>query len=492
MPEIKKPKLAELSRSDRGTLMAKALIETMIENPDEILSARGTGQLRIYKDLLRDDQVKSCFEQRRTAITKAEWTIEPASESAEDLAIAKWITEELTRLKFDALTDKMLYARHYGYAVAETIPKVINGKLTFRDILVRDRSRFVFDENNKLRLRTELGKTIPMNDENFWVFSVGADHDDNPYGEGLAHALYWPVFFKRNGIKFWMIFLEKFSMPTAVAKLNHQQMNDPEAKAMALDVIDAIQADSGVVMPEDFIIELIEAKRSGTADYQVLKDSMDKAISKIILSQTMTTDDGSSNSQAQVHKGVKDDVIKADADLICESFNTIIARLVVWNYPNAKAPTVIRRTEPPEDLVQRAERDKKIGELGYEPTEEYITETYGAGWKKKENPLPPTANGVPAMGAEFAEVTQLTRERISHRQDQQSIADAAEYLGTKYHEMYGERVEKLMAFMEETDDVETFKKHLNDMLAEPASEKTAEFIEKASFYSRLMGVFKGK
>jgi phage gp29-like protein len=280
-------------------------------------------------------------------------------------------------------------------------------------------------------------------------------------------------------------------MPTAVAKLNRAQMDSAKDKAMALDVIDAIQADSGVVMPEDFVVELIEATRSGTADYQVLKDSMDKAISKIILSQTMTTDDGSSNSQAQVHKGVKDDVIKADADLICESFNEIIERLVAWNFPNAKAPRIKRHTEPKADLVTQAERDNKIINLGFEPTQEYIEETYGAGWKKKETPLPPTGQ-LPAMGAEFAEVTALTQERIGHRQDQQSIADAAEFLSSKYKEMYGERVEKIMAFMEETDDHETVKKHLNELLAEPASEKTAEFIEKASFYSRLMGLFKSK
>ncbi|USE35242.1 DUF935 domain-containing protein [Endozoicomonas sp. SCSIO W0465] len=44
------------------------------------------------------------------------------------------------------------------------------------------------------------------------------------------------------------------------------------------------------------IIELIEAARSGTADYDALCQRMDKAISKVILSQTMTTDDGSSRS----------------------------------------------------------------------------------------------------------------------------------------------------------------------------------------------------
>nr|WP_306670755.1 MULTISPECIES: DUF935 family protein [unclassified Endozoicomonas] len=83
---------------------------------------------------------------------------------------------------------------------------------------------------------------------------------------------------------------------------------------------------------------MIEAARSGTADYDVLCQRMDKAISKVILSQTMTTDDGSSHSQAEVHQEVARSVIKSDADLVCESLNQqVIKWLTEWNFPNANA-----------------------------------------------------------------------------------------------------------------------------------------------------------
>jgi hypothetical protein len=52
-----------------------------------------------------------------------------------------------------------------------------------------------------------------MPERKFWTFSAGAATDDEPYGLGLGHFLYWPVFFKRNDIKFWLIFLEKFAAP---------------------------------------------------------------------------------------------------------------------------------------------------------------------------------------------------------------------------------------------------------------------------------------
>jgi phage gp29-like protein len=117
----------------------------------------------------------------------------------------------------------------------------------------------------------------------------------------LAHHLYWPVFFKRNGMKYWAVFLEKFGQSTPAARLPQGQMNDESLKQKALEALQAIQVDSGVLIPDGVIIELIEAARSGTADYQGLIDKMDAAISKIVLSQTMTTDNGSSRSQAEVH-----------------------------------------------------------------------------------------------------------------------------------------------------------------------------------------------
>jgi phage gp29-like protein len=60
-----------------------------------------------------------------------------------------------------------------------------------------------------------------------------------------------------------------------------------------------------MMVPEGMMVELIEASRSGTADYSGFADHLDSAIAKVILSQTMTTDNGSSRSQAEVHSGVK-------------------------------------------------------------------------------------------------------------------------------------------------------------------------------------------
>lgn len=485
-----KPTLGEIAQADHGILMSKAYTHMLMENPDSVLQQRGR-DMRLYDELLRDDQVKPCFQQRRLAVTQSEWDVEPASESSEDKAAAEFIKEQLNSRNFDDITDKMLFGVFYGYSVAECLWAYDGNRIVIDDIKVRDRSRFKFDLEGNLRLiNINHPNGMPLPEKKFWVFSAGADHSDNPYGMGLAHYLYWPTFFKRNGIKFWLIFLEKFGMPTAAAKLPPGQAQDPIEREKALQALDAIQSDSGVVIPDNVIIELIEAARSGTADYNALCQRMDKAISKVILSQTMTTDDGSSRSQAEVHQEVQEAVIKSDADLICESFNQqVVTWLTEWNFPNATPPRVWRKTEPEEDLMARAERDNKISTLGYEPTEDYIRETYGEGWKKKEaSPLPPMGAGAPELPPEFSEITSLTQKRASHRADMQSLVDAAEYLGTKYQAMYGKRVEQLLNYLEETDDVATFRQKLVEMMKEPPADEAVDTVRNASFFGRLMGL----
>ena len=442
--------------------------------------------------MLRDDQVKSTFQQRRAAVTRCEWEVKPAG--AADRAAADFIRDQVRTLDWDQRTDQMLYGVYYGYAVAELMWRLEDGKVGIDSIRVRDRGRFQFDLDYRLRLvdhHHPEGLLLP--ERKFWVFSSGASTTDNPYGLGLAHSLYWPVFFKRSDIKFWLIFLEKFGMPTAAGRLPGGLINDAGTRQRAIEALQAIQTDSAVVIPDDMVIELIEAARSGTADYEALYERMDKAIAKVVLSQTMTTDDGSSRSQAQVHKGVADWVIKADADLLCESFNRgPVAWLTAWNFPGAQPPRVWRHTEPPEDLQARAERDNKIASLGYEPTEDYIEETYGAGWRKKSDPALPPADPRGPLPADFTEISALALQRAGHRADQQALADAAEHLATRYRELLGPRVEQILGYLEETGDIDTFKRALDLLHADVPAPATQEAVRNATWVARLMGRLRGQ
>ena len=335
-----------------------------------------------YLPVMRDDQVRACLTQRFARVVAREWVVEPGGDTQLDRDAASDLERNLNEIDFDQATRRMLFGLFHGYAVAEVMWRRKDGMISIGEIKVRERTRFMFGRDGALRLKSNrslLGEVMP--ERKFWVFTCGADHGDNPYGQGLAYWLYWPVYFKRGGMKSWLRFLDKFGAPTA--KGVFPKNASAEDKRKLLEALTAISTDAGIIIPEGMQVELIEAARSGQAEYSALYDRMNDAIAKVILTQTMTLESGSSYSQAAVHKDAAWQLAKDDADTLCQSFNSTVARwLCQWNFPGAKPPRVWRRMIDKPTAVELADLDKKILDLGYRPTQERVKQTYGEGYER--------------------------------------------------------------------------------------------------------------
>jgi len=375
--DTKKPNLIEIATTNDGRDITRGYTEALpyLTPSDKVLTQ--AGGLQGYEELLRDDQVSACFSQRRNAVLSRPWDVVPGGTKRQDKAAAELVEATLKNLEFDTITDHMLYARFYGYAVAEVMWEIENSQVKLSDIRVRDRRRFVFAPDNSLLLLTShnvMGEALP--ERKFWTASVGASHHDEPYGLGLGHSLYWPVWFKRQGAKFWARFMEKFAAPTTVGTFPNG--TDQAERSMLLGAVQAAATDAGIIVPEGVKIELLEASRGGNASYEQWLHYWDSAIAKVILGQTMTTEDGSSYSQATVHYDVRQDLVKADADLVCQSANNSWVRwLIDFNLPGAAYPTLWRDMEDAEDLKSRSERDKALFDMGYRLTPKALKEVYG-------------------------------------------------------------------------------------------------------------------
>lgn len=372
---------------------------------DSVLRNRGGYDLQIYEQVLSDPEVKATFGSRQDSVVACEWQVEPGGKRAIDRAAADHLRDQLHDIGWDNVTRKMHFGVFYGYAPAEIIYKADGNRIAMSAIKVRNRRRFRFGKDGDLRLLTQshMAEGIPAPAPYFWNYCAGADHDDEPYGLGLAHWLYWPVLFKRNGLKFWLIFLEKFGMPTAVGK--YDENATAEERNRLLGATRAIQTDSGIIMPKAMEVDLLEAGRSGTADYKALQDYMDATIQKVVLGQTASTQGtagklGNDELQAEVRR----DIIKADADLICESFTKGPARwLTEMNFPGAEVPRVYRVTDEAEDLDAAASRDEKLYRLGYRPKPVYIEQTYGPNYELREPPAEPQTPPTAIDDARFAD-----------------------------------------------------------------------------------------
>ncbi len=364
---------------------------------DEVLKNHGGGDLTLYERLLDDDQVKPCFRQRRTEVIAREWKVDPGGNSELDRAAAEHLRETLKRIGWDRTCFKMLSGLMYGFGVAECLWSVdeSSGMVLLERVKVRRAARFGFSAADGTLMIKRNGQPQPLPPQKFWSYSAGAENDDDPYGTGLGAALYWPVWFKRNGLKFWSQFLERFANPTPKAVVPPGTL-EPDRKKL-LEMLGRITNGGRIVVPRGVDIELIQAIRSSGGDFEQFIARLDGAIAKIILLQTMTTDNGSSLAQSEVHHKVLVQGAKTDADLLDESFTLSVATwLTEWNFPGAKVPILYRDFGDSVDLKAAAERDNILTQIGYRPRADYIRDTYGDHYDY----VPPAQ---PTAGPSFAE-----------------------------------------------------------------------------------------
>lgn len=404
-----------------------------LENPDPTLRTEAAGKgLTLYDEVDRDPHAGAVLQTRYLAVIGKEWEVLPADDSARAQKIASAVYDILAGTNFDQFRQEILAGILYGFYVAEVMWSVRDGRIVPVRFYAKHPRRFVFTHDRKLRLLTpeNMIDGEPVPDRKFIVFTYGSS--DNPYGKGLGQKLWWPVWFKKNGIKFWLIFLEKFGMPTTVGK--YPPGTPKEQQQALLEAIDAIHTETGVKIPDTMAIDLLEATRSGKVTYETLCEYMDRQISKAVLGQTLTTEVKGEGSYAasKTHDEVRGDILKADADLLCECLNeTVIQWIVDLNFAGAKGyPKVWIRTEAEQDLKPLAERDKILAvDIGLPMPKRYFYETYGidapeAGEETidvKKTQAPPAPPGPDNSGA-FAEAEDLAREK----QAQDEIDDLAD------------------------------------------------------------------
>ena len=361
------PARADMQVRSDGILDLANFVAEVVPAPDSVLASLG-GDLREYGKLRRDDQVAALMQQRQDKLVEAEWEVIPGGDAPADVAAADFLREQLAGFNFDAACRKMHGSLLYGYGVAECLWGRDGGRITLRDIRVRAPWRFGFAKDRQLKLLVE-SRWLVMPPRKFWLVTWGAEDDDNPYGMGLGHQLWWPVYLKRNGARFWAAYLDRFGVPTtkAVYPSDESDAENEKRKKDALAAALSLRSEGAVALPEGFDVSLVESTSRGSGDFKDFLAYWDDAIAKIILSQTGTSRIGQYSGTAEVHSGIGTSVVKADADMLCQSFNTGPAVwLTEWNFP------------------------------GLELTDDEIARRYGDAWQRRRD-------GASASGAEFAE-----------------------------------------------------------------------------------------
>lgn len=496
-----KPELAEVATITRDiTFPAYAGI---LRHQDDTLLTRGQARgLKLYDEIERDCTVYGDLQKRKLAVISRPWQVDPASDAPLDKRAADVVRAQLASdtLNFDSVCLNLLDAILKGFSVGEVIWTVTGNEIVVNEIKARDQRRFGFDDQYKLRLKTPANILygIELPERKFIVHSFGAK-DGNPYGLGLGTRLFWPAFFKRQGISFWLTLADKFGSPTPIGKFPYG--TSKADKDELLNALDALSQSAGVVVPQDMIIELLEAKSSGNASdiHPTLVRYMDEQITFAILGESPITKGGGGQaaSAAITRNEVRLELVQADSDLLSATLNqTIVKWITEFNVPGATPPRVWRKVEEQKDLGAVATRDKNIFDMGFRPTLAYITETYGGTWT--EIPITPkivpgTNSGLTAAFAEepYANIPAYLSEKVqSNLNDQKNMKDAAVEFSGQYQELLGSRLDDLLAMLEQSGDLVTFREHLADLLKQNPPQALIDSLTNAGFNAGLLGYTK--
>ena len=294
------------------------------------IDVRNPSRLRlydIYRDAMTDSHLSGCIQQRTGFVMSRSFklvnTAGDAVPEAEHLLDQAW---------FKGLCRYCLEANWYGHSLIELgdVVKDGDGHPAFDGVRLIPR-RHVIPEYGRVvtRVGYDWRSGIEYRERPWfdWLIEAGRPDDLGLLLKAALHTI--P---KKHASAFWDCFAEIFGMPWRVAKTSTRDKNEYHKLE---DLIYNAGKGMGMVTGPDTEIQFIE---SGKGDaFNVYDKRIDRAnseLSKLVIGQTMTIEDGSSLSQSQTHLQVFENLVESDRDMLRDIINNqLLPRMVLHGFP---------------------------------------------------------------------------------------------------------------------------------------------------------------
>ncbi len=347
----------------------------MLPDPDPILRKIGK-DMTVYRELLTDPHLFSTVQQRKAGVLSLNWELQRQNSSQNEFDL---INEFLNTLNLENLIDQILNTPLFGFTVFEIVWEKQGNYLIPNRIDEKPQEWFFFDQANNLNLKKNLNSIRYEGEIVSPLKFILVQHKptyQNPYGERLLSRCFWPVTFKRGGLKFWITFTEKYGNPFLIGKLprgSSQQDIDKLLESLGNMIQDAV-----AVIPDDSSIDIKEAQRSTSVEvFRELMNFMNNEISKAILTQTLTTEvqDTGTYAASKTMQSMLEKIHGADKRLVERTINKIIDLIYIINFNSTEKPKFILYKEEDVDKVL-AERDQILVNTGIKFSKSYYIRNY--------------------------------------------------------------------------------------------------------------------
>ncbi|MEP0860580.1 MAG: DUF935 family protein [Ignavibacterium sp.] len=349
----------------------------MLPDPDPILRKIGK-DITTYRELMTDPHLFSTIQQRKAGVLSLNWELQQQESAQNEFDL---INNILININLENFIDQILNTPLFGFTVFEIIWKKEGNYLIPDRIDEKPQEWFFFDQYNNLNYKKNFNANLGTNEGEIvnplkFVLVQHKPTYQNPYGERVLSRCFWPVTFKRGGLKFWITFTEKYGNPFLVGKLprgSAQQDIDNLLTSLENMVQDAV-----AVIPDDSSIDLKEAQRSSSVEvFKELMNFQNSEISKAILTQTLTTEvqDTGTYAASKTMGDMLAKVQQADQRLVERAINKIIDLIYQVNFNSINKPKFILYADEDVDKLL-AERDQILVNTGIKFTKDYYIRNY--------------------------------------------------------------------------------------------------------------------
>lgn len=337
----------------------------------------------IYRDVAVDLHLSGCIEQRKGFVMSRSFKLADADGKTDERAV-----HLLQQEWFKQLVGHVLDAVYWGHSLIELGDVTTDGDgcLTYSGVTLLPRKHVI----------PEYGRIIPDLGQSW---HTGIDYRRPPYsqwlieagtsdGLGLLLKAATQTIPKKNMLAFWDTFGEIFGMPMRIARTS---CRDPKEQNTLMQMLQKAGATQCMVAGADTEIEFVESGK--TDSYNVYLQRVEVAnaeLSKLVIGQTMTIEDGSSLSQSQTHLEVFENLVKSDCDMVRDMVNNqLLPRMARHGFPvqglRFEWDETVDYTPEQQVAYETMVADR------YEVDPAYFAEKYGMPVGERRQPVAPAA-----------------------------------------------------------------------------------------------------
>jgi phage gp29-like protein len=456
--------------------------------------------LELAQDIeLKDPHYRSVLSTRKDAVTGLEIKIIPASDGGRGAELAEFIERDIVKnqsAKLRLLIRNMLDALAKGFSASEIIWDTSGPQWKPRRYKHRDPRWFQYDKETgtRLMLRAPCGDGLEPLKPCHFVIHEPHLISGNQITAGLALPALYYWMLKSYDVTSWAAFIDRYGYPIRIGKYGKKFT---EADKLTLKrAVANIGQDFGAIIPESAVLEIIESKHAGETSnvYRNMADWVDKQISKLVLGQTMTADDGASLAQSKTHEEVRQDIADSDVMQIIDTLNAaLVVPYIDLNFGKQKEYPKIDLFKPDEkNIEQIIMAVEKLGPLGLKVKADEMRSTLGLSNPEEGDEViggrPEFTNAVPESGDEPPPDTRLNTA-INADTTAAQTDDALDTLIDEggYAAVSDEIAEVIEKAADASADFDSFREELEKLVTNWPPDKIAECIAVATFKARALG-----